>query len=140
MCSMACTMLCCSTSLQLSMHRAQYTGCRVRVLHILHKVLHCVRFLDRTACQDASEILTWAMFVSAGKYVEGKKPWSASTKYDIALPCATQNEIGKEDAEALVKAGVKMVAEGANMPTESDAIAVFHKNNVVYAPGKVSSC
>lgn len=77
--------------------------------------------------------------MSAGKYVEGKKPWGASTKYDIALPCATQNEIGKEDAEALVKAGVKMVAEGANMPTESDAIAVFHKNNVIYAPGKVSS-
>lgn len=78
--------------------------------------------------------------MSAGKYVEGKKPWGAETKYDIALPCATQNEIGKDDAEALVKAGVKMVAEGANMPTESDAIAVFHKNNVLYAPGKVSSC
>lgn len=74
-----------------------------------------------------------------GKYVEGKKPWSADTKYDIALPCATQNEIGKDDAEALVKSGVKLVAEGANMPTESAAIAVFHKNNVVYAPGKVSN-
>lgn len=78
------------------------------------------------------------MVVSAGKYVEGKKPWGADTKYDVALPCATQNEIGKDDAEALVKAGVKLVAEGANMPTESDAIAVFHKNNVIYAPGKVS--
>ncbi len=77
--------------------------------------------------------------VCAGKYVEGKKPWTAETKYDVALPCATQNEIGKDDAEALVKAGVKLVAEGANMPTESDAIAVFHKNNVVYAPGKVSA-
>ena len=71
--------------------------------------------------------------------MEGKKPWTAETKYDVALPCATQNEIGKDDAEALVKAGVKLVAEGANMPTESDAIAVFHKNNVVYAPGKVST-
>ena len=74
-----------------------------------------------------------------GKYVEGKKPWGADTKYDIALPCATQNEIGKDDAEALVKSGVKLVAEGANMPTESAAIAVFHKHNIVYAPGKVSS-
>ncbi|KAA6422213.1 MAG: glutamate dehydrogenase [Trebouxia sp. A1-2] len=74
-----------------------------------------------------------------GKYVEGKKPWSADTKYDIALPCATQNEIGKDDAEALVKSGVKLVAEGANMPTESAAIAVFHKNNVVYAPGKAAN-
>lgn len=78
-------------------------------------------------------------FLLAGKYVEGKKPWTADTKYDVALPCATQNEIGKEDAEALVKSGVKLVAEGANMPTESDAIAVFHKNNIVYAPGKVST-
>lgn len=74
-----------------------------------------------------------------GKYVEGKKPWGADTKYDIALPCATQNEIGKDDAEALVKTGVKMVAEGANMPTESSAIAVFHKNNVIYAPGKAAN-
>lgn len=53
------------------------------------------------------------------------------------MPCATQNEIDQADAEALVKAGVKYVLEGANMPTESTAINVFHKNNVIFAPGKV---
>ena len=58
-------------------------------------------------------------------------------KYDIAMPCATQNEIDEEDANALVKAGVKYVLEGANMPTESAAINVFHENKVIFAPGKV---
>ena len=90
-----------------------------------------------TVCIHPAVHFLTARALCAGKYVEGKKPWGADTKYDIALPCATQNEIGKDDAEALVKTGVKMVAEGANMPTESSAIAVFHKNNVIYAPGKV---
>lgn len=50
----------------------------------------------------------------------GKQPWEAPTKFDIALPCATQNEVEKADAEMLVKAGVKLVAEGANMPSTSE--------------------
>ncbi len=50
----------------------------------------------------------------------GKRPWEAPTKFDIALPCATQNEVEKADAEQLVKAGVKLVAEGANMPSTSE--------------------
>lgn len=56
----------------------------------------------------------------AGKFVAGKRPWEAPTKFDIALPCATQNEVEKADAEMLVKAGVKLVAEGANMPSTSE--------------------
>ena len=74
----------------------------------------------------------------AGKFIEGQKPWKIEgAKYDIAMPCATQNEIDQSDAEALVKAGVKYVLEGANMPTETTAISVFHKNNIIFAPGKV---
>ena len=56
----------------------------------------------------------------AGKFVEGERPWGIDTKFDIALPCATQNEIEEADAEKLVKAEVKLVAEGANMPSTSE--------------------
>ena len=59
----------------------------------------------------------------AGKFVEGAKPWGVDCKFDIALPCATQNEIDEDDAQALVKAGCKLVAEGANMPSTSEARA-----------------
>ncbi|TQV76634.1 NADP-specific glutamate dehydrogenase [Aliikangiella marina] len=71
------------------------------------------------------------------EYYEGQKPWGIAC--DIALPCATQNEIGVEDAKQLVANGVKAIAEGANMPTYIDAIHVFHDNKVLYAPGKASN-
>ncbi|XP_068717176.1 glutamate dehydrogenase-like [Montipora capricornis] len=70
-------------------------------------------------------------------HLEGKNPWSL--KCDIALPCATQNEISKEDAEELVKNGCCLVAEGANMPTQPDAVRIFQKNKVLFAPGKASN-
>ncbi len=57
----------------------------------------------------------------AGKFFDGQKPWGVDCKFDIALPCATQNEIDEDDAQALVKAGCKLVAEGANMPSTSEA-------------------
>ncbi len=57
---------------------------------------------------------------AAGKFIEGERPWGINTKFDIALPCATQNEVEEGDAEKLVKAGVKLVAEGANMPSTSE--------------------
>ena len=58
---------------------------------------------------------------------------------DIALPCATQNELTKEDAQALVNHHVLAVAEGANMPTTPEAIEIFQSNGVLYAPGKASN-
>jgi len=75
-----------------------------------------------------------------GKYVEGKRPWGHDgAKFDIALPCATQNEVEIADAKALVKAGVTLVAEGANMPSDSEAIEHFHKNKVEFAPAKAAN-
>ena len=71
------------------------------------------------------------------EYVAGERPWSVPC--DIALPCATQNEIEKADAELLVKNGCKLVAEGANMPTSNEGISVFQKGGVNYAPGKASN-
>src|SRR5699024_11563811 len=55
---------------------------------------------------------------------------------DIALPCATQNEIGEAGAALLVKHGVKVVAEGANMPSTKEAIDIFQKNGVLFGPAK----
>ena len=60
-------------------------------------------------------------------------------KADLALPCATQNELVKEDAENLVKNGCMLVAEGANMPCTPEAIEVFQKSGIMYAPGKASN-
>ena len=71
------------------------------------------------------------------KYVEGAKPWFE--KADIALPCATQNELNEEQAKALVANGVIAVAEGANMPSTPGAIRVFQEAKILYSPGKASN-
>lgn len=70
-------------------------------------------------------------------YHEGEKPWQF--KCDIALPCATQNEINAYEASKLVRNGCKCVAEGANMPTDADAIKIFHKTKIHFAPGKAAN-
>ena len=67
-------------------------------------------------------------------FFASKKPWEQ--KVDIALPCATQNELGEEDARQLVENGVLMVAEVSNMGCTPEAIDTFIKNRVTYAPGK----
>ena len=67
----------------------------------------------------------------------GKRPWEIAC--DVALPCATQNEIKKQDADTLIKNGCIAVSEGANMPTEDDAIEVFQKAKIMYAPGKAAN-
>ncbi len=67
----------------------------------------------------------------------GKRPWEV--KCDVALPCATQNELDGKDAEMLVKNGCICVGEGANMPSTPEAIATFHKNKILFSPGKASN-
>ncbi len=71
------------------------------------------------------------------KKTEGSNVWDV--KCDIALPCATQNELGIEDAKKLVANGVAAVAEGANMPTTLEATEYFQKNGVLFAPGKAAN-
>lgn len=70
-------------------------------------------------------------------YHEGKRPWSV--KCDIALPCATQNELDGNDAKALIANDCICIAEGANMPSTPDAIHAFHDAKVLFAPGKASN-
>ena len=71
------------------------------------------------------------------KYVAGAKPWYE--KADIALPCATQNELDEDAAKALITNGVIAVSEGANMPSTPGAIRVFQEAKILYAPGKASN-
>jgi glutamate dehydrogenase (NADP+) len=71
------------------------------------------------------------------EYFEGKRPWSV--KCDIALPCATENEINKTDAETLVKNGCFLVSEGANMPSTPEAMEVYLENRILYGPGKAAN-
>jgi glutamate dehydrogenase (NADP+) len=70
-------------------------------------------------------------------FISGKRPWEV--KADIALPCATQNELNGDEAAQLVANGVKCVAEGANMPSTPEAISAFQAANVLFAPGKASN-
>ncbi|MEE4153828.1 MAG: NADP-specific glutamate dehydrogenase [Erythrobacter sp.] len=65
------------------------------------------------------------------------RPWGIAA--DLALPCATQNELNEEEAKTLVKNGVKAVSEGANMPTTLEGVHVFHEAKVMYAPGKAAN-
>ena len=71
------------------------------------------------------------------EFVKGKTPWA--TKCDIALPCATQNELDLNDAKVLLKNGCICVSEGANMPSTKDAVHEFQKAKILFAPGKASN-
>lgn len=70
-------------------------------------------------------------------YFAGERPWKIPC--DIALPCATQNEINGEDAANLLKGGCRCVVEGANMPSTSEAVAAFQTARILYSPGKASN-
>ena len=84
-----------------------------------------------------SRIKEYALKYPGAKYFPGEKPWK--TPCDIALPCATQNEIDKAGAEALIAGGCRCVGEGANMPSTPEAIQVFQQAGILYSPGKASN-
>lgn len=73
------------------------------------------------------------------EFFEGEKAWNVPTDIDVALPCATQNELDGEDAQKLISKGLKLVAEGANMPSTPEAIELFEENKIPFAPGKASN-
>ena len=80
---------------------------------------------------------TITQYFPKAKYHKGKKPWNITA--DVAMPCATENEILIEDASSLIKNGTKIVIEGANMPTNPEAIHAFRQAKVIYAPGKAAN-
>ncbi|MBW2397050.1 MAG: NADP-specific glutamate dehydrogenase [Deltaproteobacteria bacterium] len=72
-----------------------------------------------------------------GSFHEGERPWSVPT--ELALPCATQNELSGDDARMLLANGCKAVAEGANMPTDLDGVRIFKAARTLYGPGKAAN-
>lgn len=83
---------------------------------------------------ERGRVKEYAARVPGSVYTEGHGVWSIPC--DIALPCATQNELNGEDAKILIDNGVKLVAEGANMPSSPEAIEAFLKNNIFFGPAK----
>ncbi len=73
----------------------------------------------------------------SAQFFKGEKPWSVTC--NIALPCATQNELDEADAKKLIENGCMCVAEGANMPSTPEAIEVFHQHKILFSPGKASN-
>ncbi|MEC8802287.1 MAG: NADP-specific glutamate dehydrogenase [Bacteroidota bacterium] len=82
-------------------------------------------------------IKEYAAAYSSAEFMEGQRPWSVSV--DVALPCATQNELNGDEAAALLANGCVCVAEGANMPSTPEAIEAFHEAGILFAPGKASN-
>jgi glutamate dehydrogenase (NADP+) len=95
-----------------------------------------VDFMLKMRASGKDEVKDYADKFGVAFY-PGKKPWGV--KVDIALPCATQNEIYEEDAKELVKNGCICVCEGANMPTTIEGYYVFKNAGILYAPGKASN-
>ena len=82
-------------------------------------------------------IKEYASAYGSAEYLEGQRPWGISV--DVALPCATQNELNGEEATTLLANGCVCVAEGANMPSTPEAIEAFHDAGILFAPGKASN-
>ena len=104
--------------------------------------IHDPEGIDLTLLKEVKEknkqrLTEYAAQRSSAIYHEGKGVWSIPT--DIALPCATQNELDDHDAKQLIKNGVIAVAEGANMPSSNEAIDLFIKNKVLFLPGKAAN-
>ncbi|MDK7186215.1 MAG: NADP-specific glutamate dehydrogenase [Winkia sp. UMB750A] len=95
------------------------------------EILQQVKEVERGRVSDYAQRKSGAVFHAEGR------PWQVAV--DVALPCATQNELSQEDAKTLVSNGVKVVAEGANMPCTPGAIETFQQAGVLYAPGKAAN-
>ena len=89
------------------------------------------------AQKDARKPLSDYVSVFGGEWLAGEKPWKFTA--DIALPCATQNEVNEDEARQMVANGIKYVAEGANMPLTAEAIDVVRDNGIAFAPGKAAN-
>ncbi|MGC9070568.1 MAG: NADP-specific glutamate dehydrogenase [Elusimicrobiales bacterium] len=96
-----------------------------------------IDFMLKLRSSGKDEVKPYADHFKGAKYYAGKKPWGV--KVDVALPCATQNELEESDAKDLVKNGCICVCEGANMPCTPEAIKVIQSNNLLFAPGKAAN-
>lgn len=123
--------------------KAMSMGAKVVAMSDSSGVIHDANGIDLDLVKEIKEvrrgrIKEYLQVHADASYLEGASSiWSIPC--DIALPCATQNEISAESAQCLVKNGCIAVAEGANMPSTPDAIHIFQSNQLLYAPGKASN-
>jgi len=96
-----------------------------------------IEFMLELRASNEDIVKPYSYKFESGQFYEGKKPWEQ--KVDIALPCATQNELNKEDAEMLINNGCICVSEGANMPCTPEAVEVFIANKILFGPGKAAN-
>jgi glutamate dehydrogenase (NADP+) len=96
-----------------------------------------IDYMRKMRASGRDEVKMYVEKFKNAKFFEGKKPWGV--KVDVALPCATQNELDENDAKELVKNGCICVCEGANMPSTPGAIEVFKAAKILYSPGKASN-
>ena len=125
-----------------AVEKAQQLGAKVVTVSDSNGWVYDPEGIDVAALKEIKEVkrqrLTeYKNYRPNSEYHEGKGVWSI--KADIALPCATQNELELDDAKTLVKNGVIAVAEGANMPTTADATKYLQENGVLFAPGKAAN-
>jgi glutamate dehydrogenase (NADP+) len=95
-----------------------------------------IQYMLEMRASAKDEVKSYANKFKA-QFFPGKRPWNA--KVDVALPCATQNELDENDAKELVKNGCVCVCEGSNMPTTISGLKVFHSAGILYSPGKASN-
>jgi glutamate dehydrogenase (NADP+) len=96
-----------------------------------------IEFMLELRASNEDIVKPYAAQFPSSKFIEGKHPWEV--KCDIALPCATQNELNKEDAENLILNGCSCVCEGANMPCTPEAIERIQQAKLIFAPGKAAN-
>jgi len=126
-----------------ALQKAQEKGAKVVTVSDSNGYIYDENGIDLKTVQQIKEvergrIKEYADRISTAKYFEGSV-WDLDIKYDIALPCATQNEIDEKQGQLIVSSGVKYVAEGANMPSTAKAIAVYKTNGVIYGPAKAAN-
>ena len=122
--------------------KAQSLGAKVVTMSDSNGWIYDENGIDLDAVKEIKEvkrgrIKEYLEYKPSAVYNEGKGVWTAPC--DIALPCATQNELNEEDAKILVKNGCIAVGEGANMPSTLEAIDVFLKENILFAPAKAAN-
>lgn len=130
---------------QYAAEKALHLGAKILTLSDSQGYIHDTNGIDEEKLayvmdlknNKRGRISEYADKYSSATFYKGETPWTV--KCDIALPCATQNELDGEDAKALVKNGCVCVAEGANMPSTPEAIHEFHEGKILFAPGKASN-
>ena len=122
--------------------KAQQLGGKVIALSDSNAFIHDADGIDLAAVKEIKEvkrgrISDYKIYRPGSVYTDGIGIWNI--KCDVALPCATQNELNEDDAKALVKNGCIAVGEGANMPSTLEATEVFLQNKILFAPGKAAN-